>query len=140
MTADVVWGLCLRAESSSGMSPVSKRGSVPFVVMVCGSRGWKDERAIGDALMELQPDLVIEGGAEGADTLGRHVARFLNIRTETYLPLKSLPSPRRYHARNDEMLDAASYVLAFWDGVSRGTKSVIDKANSRGIPYKVVTR
>lgn len=112
--------------------------SEPFVVMVCGSRGWKDERAIGDALTELQPDLVIEGGAKGADTLGRHVARFLNIRTETYLPLKSYPSPQRYHMRNDEMLNAASYVLAFWDGKSRGTKSVIDKVEARGLPHRVV--
>ena len=58
----------------------------------------------------------------------------------TFPPDPSVPSPQRFHLRNDQMLDRADLVLAFHDGESRGTASVIAKARKRGITVEVITK
>ena len=39
--------------------------------------------------------------------------------------------------RNKVIVDEADEILAFWDGVSKGTKSVIDYAKKQGKPIRV---
>lgn len=108
-------------------------------VMVCGSREWHSSWRVVNRFDALPPDTVIlHGGAEGADAMAQHAADVYGLRTEVFLPDTSRPSPQRYHERNDAMLDRADLVLAFWDGASRGTKSVIAKARKRGIPVEVL--
>lgn len=106
--------------------------------MVCGSRNWRDWNAVRLRLQELPFDAeVMQGGAGGADSIAWRECQRQNIRVETHRPDYNTPSPQRYHDRNDRMLNAADLVIAFWDGESRGTKSVIDKARDRGIPVEV---
>lgn len=107
-------------------------------LMVCGSRSWVDRWKVEDALWDLHPAEIIHGGAVGADTLAHEVAQELKIPTLIYYPDYKRPSPQRYHERNDRMLSECDFVLAFWDGKSTGTKSVIDKAERRGIPYRMI--
>ena len=107
-------------------------------LMVCGSRSWKYRSLVRGWLIHFHPTVVIHGGAEGADSVAEEVARELGILTDVRRPDLSRPSPQRYHERNDRMLDECDFVLAFWDGKSPGTKSVIDKAKRRKIPHKVV--
>lgn len=42
--------------------------------------------------------------------------------------------------RNITIIENADLVLAFWDGVSHGTKFVIKQCKSRSIPVKVFVR
>lgn len=107
-------------------------------MVVCGSRSWRSQSLIRGWLFRLQPDLILHGGAEGADSIAGEVAEGLGIRTLVYRPDYEVFGPQATHVRNDQMLDQADYVLAFWDGKSRGTKSVIEKAERRGIPKKVI--
>lgn len=108
-------------------------------VMVCGSRGWRDYRAVVGRLRSLPANaIVMEGGADGADVLAACAARELGRRHERFPPDPRVASPQRYHDRNDAMLALADLVLAFWDGESPGTRSVIAKAKERGIPLEVV--
>ena len=95
---------------------------------------------IYDKLRELDPatTTIIEGGAKGADYYARTAANVLCLWTLTFKPDEARPSPQRYHERNDKMLELADRVIAFWDGKSRGTKSVIEKARKHGIPVEVV--
>ena len=84
------------------------------------------------------PTTIFHGGAAGAD---RHVSAAC-----VELGLDCYAFPARYdehgkaapHVRNDQMLAQADRVIAFWDGKSRGTKSVIDKARKRGLEVEVI--
>jgi len=116
-------------------------------VMVTGSRGWTDHETIFDTLTRLfdraaeraEEFVLMHGGAEGADTIAHEwgAEMFPDVEIRVFRPRKDRPSPQRFHERNDAMLYDADYVLAFWDGKSRGTKSVIDKAIKRGLEYEV---
>lgn len=85
------------------------------------------------------PDTIVSGGARGADTLAKEYA----VRNDTPL-IEFLPEYDRYGRRaplmrNILIVDNCDFLLAFWDGSSRGTKFTIDYAVKRGIPYKVVS-
>lgn len=111
----------------------------PMKVMVTGSRGWKKPDVIRDRLADLPADAcVMQGGALGADAIAYRICLDTGRKMQTYLPAITRPSPQRFHERNDRMLDDADLVLAFWDGKSRGTASVIEKARQRGIPVEVI--
>lgn len=47
-------------------------------------------------------------------------------------------SPAALHVRNREMIEEASALVSFWDGKSPGTKSVIEMAQKKNIPVKIV--
>lgn len=111
-------------------------------VMVTGSRGWTDEDAVWVALDNLLDRLgpfdLLHGRAKGADTAAYWWALDReDISGYSFLPDYKTHGKRAPHVRNDKMLDRATYVLAFWDGKSRGTKSVIDKAIRRDLEWEV---
>ena len=113
-------------------------------VLVCGSRNWASHRAIYDALMKLHVEkkilYVIEGEARGADTIARVSAENLGI------PVLRFPADWNKHGkaagfiRNQQMLDEGKpdLVLAFWDGLSRGTKNMIELAKKAGVPVEII--
>lgn len=112
-------------------------------LMVTGCRDVADptfvKRGIVSRLSTYPRDwIVMQGGARGVDRWTQIACEITGHACETFLPDRSLPSPARYHARNDQMLALADDVLAFWDGNSRGTASVIRKAEARGIKLWVV--
>ncbi len=39
--------------------------------------------------------------------------------------------------RNEKMAKSADYVICFWDGQSKGTKSMIEYARECGKPFKI---
>ena len=108
-------------------------------VLVCGSRTWNDLPTITSVLTSLRPSVVIHGGALGADSLGGMAAWIMKV------PIERYPADWKTHGkaagaiRNQEMLDKGKpqLVLAFWDGVSRGTKDMIDRAERAGVPVYV---
>lgn len=108
-----------------------------YVVMFCGSRNFYLRQHIDDKIMQLKrmhgDSLVIwTGGAPGADTLAEESARDNRVRV---LPSKR-PDYAKYEnkkvapiMRNHEMVEdpRVRQVIAFWDGESEGTHSVIKK-------------
>lgn len=117
-------------------------------VMVTGSRGWTDERLVDYYLDELldraqergEEFEIMHGGADGADIMAYWWAldRSPEVRGRAFLPDNRRPSPQRFHERNDRMLDQADYVIAFWDGKSRGTMHTVAMARSVGKPVEVI--
>jgi hypothetical protein len=108
-------------------------------VLVCGSRSWPDIHTIRMRLVTLPPSATImHGAAAGADTVAAWLAEDFGFTVEAYPPDYAKHGKAAPHVRNDAMLEHAQLVLAFWDGRSRGTKSVIDKAHKRGIPVEVI--
>src|SRR5262245_5113818 len=106
--------------------------------MVCGSRSWDDYDRVKRVLGGFPADaLVMHGAAFGADACAHDAAVEYDMEIQVFAPNAGRPSPQRYHERNDAMIERADYVIAFWDGKSRGTASVLKKVRERGIPHEV---
>lgn len=99
-------------------------------VAIVGSRG------IGNIdiskYIPREATLIISGGAKGIDTLAEEYADKNSIKK---LIIK--PDYKRFRKaapiiRNSEIIKNADLVIAIWDGVSRGTKSVIKECEEIG--------
>lgn len=112
-----------------------------YRVIVAGSRGIDDLRIIRSAIEESGFVAVefVSGTAIGADRLGEQVAAELEI------PVRRFPAQWDKHGkaagmfRNREMGDYADALIAVWDGVSPGTKSMIDYMLKLGKPVFIKT-
>lgn len=85
------------------------------------------------------PDTIVSGGARGADTLAKEYAIKNGIPLIEFLPEYDRYGRRAPLMRNIQIVDNCDYLLAFWNGTSRGTRFTIDYAVKRGIPFKVVS-
>ena len=104
-------------------------------VAIVGSRGLQVmnlEKYLPDSVTEI-----VSGGAKGIDTCARQYARANGLKLTEFLPEYARYGRAAPLKRNLAIIECADLVLAFWDGVSHGTKFVIDNCKSRGIPVKV---
>jgi len=131
---------------------------------VVGSRTFKDKefiyRKLDAFLSTLGPFVVVTGGAEGVDKIAEKWALDRAV--------AGVPKPvvyqaewgdtshpdavvrrdkygREYdavagHRRNQLIVDDADFLIAFWDGQSKGTKDSVDKAGRANIPSYVYLR
>ena len=68
------------------------------------------------------PDVIVSGGAKGADTYAREFARKKGIKLIEYFPNYDKYGKGAPLERNKLIVDNCDCVLAFWDGQSHGTK------------------
>ncbi len=104
-------------------------------VAVIGSRGLSV-----DDLENYLPEgtsEIVSGGARGVDTSARDHALQHGLKLTEYLPDYARYGRGAPLKRNITIIENADLVLAFWDGVSRGTRSVIDNCKKRGVPVEV---
>ena len=104
-------------------------------VAVIGSRG-----LTVDNLEKYLPDdttEIISGGARGVDASAREYAQRHGLKLTEYLPKYSKYGRSAPLKRNLTIIENADLVLAFWDGLSRGTKYVIDNCKKRNIPVEI---
>lgn len=104
-----------------------------MTVIVTGSRDWRDDALIAEALGQLRPRLVVQGGAKGADDLAACWARASGIEVRTFAANWKRHGRRAGILRNVEMLEAYpnATVVAFSLGTP-GTEHMIRDANRRG--------
>lgn len=109
-------------------------------LLVCGSRGYKNQQrafAVLDDLHAREPiELIIEGGAEGADRIGRYWALAQGIPCMTiHAPWDTL-GPAAGPVRNEWMIryGQPDRVLAFPGG--RGTDSMKKIALRHSVPVE----
>jgi len=100
-------------------------------LVVAGSRDFDNRTLMFDELDDIIDKYniteIISGGAKGADFLGEEYAKETNINL-TIMPAEwSVYGKRAGHKRNIQMLEYTDIVIAFWDGVSRGTKHMIQE-------------
>ena len=84
------------------------------------------------------PELIVSGGAKGVDTYARLYAEGNGIPF-----IEFLPEYRKYGKiapiiRNRQIVDNCDFLLAFWNGVSPGTRHALDYAKRKGKPFKIV--
>jgi hypothetical protein len=106
-------------------------------VLVCGGRDFLDQRAVYDALDRLHErrgiDLVIEGGALGADRLARSWAGARGVPGKSYLAQWGAHGKGAGPRRNQRMLDDGKpdVVIAFPGGT--GTADMVARARKAGL-------
>lgn len=111
-----------------------------MIVLICGSRTWTDVPTIEDAVAQLPlRTVVIEGGALGADLIGRQAAHRAGLHVATMPALWERFSKGAGARRNRAMLHLRpDKVLAFHKDNSRGTADMIGAATAAGIPVEVI--
>lgn len=125
--------------------------SVTRTVAVVGSRDWRPagwvehEELSPFAVFELllldllKPgDTVISGGARGPDTWAILVARNCNFPVVEILADWDTHGKKAGMLRNSEVVARSDWVIAFWDGKSRGTRDTIGKAHKTGCRVTVI--
>lgn len=131
---------------------------------VTGSRSIVDqdyiEGCLHDAIRKLQllrrhdgdhgyqrpaPIVLLTGGAKGVDEVAAEYAKAWHYDHVLFKPAflvdghKSY-SPRDYLLRNKQIVDNSDYVVAIWDGSSRGTGYTINYARKVGRPLYLYQR
>lgn len=116
-----------------------------YKVIIAGCRDFNDYAILKDKCefylqnkMRTHNVIVVSGHASGADSLGEKFAQEHNLQCELH------PADWERHGkaagpiRNKEMADVSDALIAFWDGNSRGTKSMIDLAQRKGLQVAIV--
>ena len=83
-------------------------------------------------------DEVVSGGAKGVDSCAAMYAEENGIKLTVFLPRYERYGRAAPIIRNHEIVDYADKIIAFWDGRSKGTLSVIQYAQKVGKECEVV--
>lgn len=93
-----------------------------------------------DDLEKYLPDDVTEivsGGAKGIDTCARDYAIDNGIKLTEFYPEYNKYGRSAPIKRNQQIIEYADIVIAFWNGTSRGTFNVIESCRKIGKKIKV---
>ena len=114
-------------------------------LIIAGSRSFSDYQRMVDEANQLVAELpdtwevsIVSGMARGADALAVKLARNSNVK------LYEFPADWQTHGRsagfkrNMAMAHFADGLLAFWDGISPGTRHMIQYMQGLGKPVKVI--
>lgn len=124
-----------------------KQTSIPPIkIIVAGGRDFSNYDTVDKELSKLidfyslfgSGTILVSGAATGADKLGEYYALINDLRVRRFLPAWDQHSKAAGPIRNKEMAEYADVLLAFWDGSSPGTKSMIKEAHKRGLHTIIV--
>jgi hypothetical protein len=116
---------------------------MPMKVAVVGSRNFTDYDLMKKVLDNIKIDIIISGGALGADYLAEQYAKENNLEMIIHKPNWHKHGKAAGYIRNVDIVNDAEMVIAFWDGKSRGTHHTINITRKSGkfcsiINYKEV--
>lgn len=111
-------------------------------VIIAGGRYFDNYELLStkcDKILQNQDDVtIISGGAKGADSLGEKYAKERGYTIEIFPAKWNEYGKKAGMIRNVEMADSSDSLIAFWDGKSKGTKHMIDKAIKKELSVRVV--
>ena len=105
-------------------------------VLITGSRNWSDKEAIEGAIARVNPDIIIEGGASGADAIAREYAQRRSIKVIEVKADWDKYGKQAGPIRNSAMIAMKpDLVLAFSKDLSKnkGTSDTVKKAIAENI-------
>ena len=113
-----------------------------YKVIIAGGRDFDDYNLLKNVCNELFKKksrfIIVSGKARGADNLGERFAKENEIEVKEFPANWGLYGKRAGFLRNEQMAEYANYLVAFWDGKSKGTKHMINLAKKKGLKVKVV--
>lgn len=124
-------------------------------VIIAGSRSFTNYDLLSDKSSKIILEIlrnndnisdieIVSGTARGADELGEQFAEIEGYSAVKYPANWDLFGRRAGYIRNTEMAqyavndDSYGVLIAFWDGMSRGTKNMIDIAEEYGLEVHVI--
>lgn len=105
-------------------------------IAIIGSRNLHVEN-LGQYLPQNVAEIV-SGGAKGIDTDAENYANQQGLKMTVFLPDYSKYGRGAPIVRNKQIVDYADEVLAFWDGKSKGTASVIEYCRKKDKTVTVI--
>jgi len=81
---------------------------------------------------------IVSGGAQGIDSMAKAVAESRRISFICFEPDYDSFGKKATIIRNDKIVAYSDYVLAFWDGKSKGTGYVINRCIQERKAVKVI--
>ena len=110
-----------------------------FIIAIVGSRNYKCLEQVEKYINTLTASsvIIISGGAKGVDKTAINAAKRRNIEYEEILPNWKTEGRIAEFRRNLIIVSKANEVIAFWDGISNGTRHTIDIAKRTGIPVHI---
>ena len=126
--------------------PARAPGGQELRVLVATTRTYRDwpgfcrelDNAIARALIALHNGEVVLLAPEMDAQFARRYAAERHVRLVEYAANFQADGRGAVFMRNRRLVSAAHTVVAFWDGMSRGTQFIIDLATERAVPVHVV--
>lgn len=82
---------------------------------------------------------LVSGGALGIDSLAETAAEKLSLPIKVFLPDYDLNGRTAPLTRNQQIVDYADFVLAFWDTHSRGTAHALNYCVQTNKPFCIIS-
>jgi hypothetical protein len=111
-------------------------------IIVCGSRNY--DGLVCDPILDALgrdgwPVTIVHGGATGADAAAGRWVRSVGNEEEVHYPDWDNHGKAAGPMRNQKMAElGADLCIAFWDGKSLGTRSMIEQAVRHNIQVRIV--
>jgi RNAse (barnase) inhibitor barstar len=114
---------------------------------IVGSRSFTDYERFRELLKDFsienkelasKVDSFISGGARGTDSLAESLAKHLDLPIEIIQARWDVYGRSAGMIRNKELVSKCDYLIAFWDGKSKGTANSIELCKQLGKPYSVI--
>ena len=83
-------------------------------------------------------DEIVSGGAVGVDKCAAEYARKNGLKITEFLPQYEIYGRAAPIIRNKKIVDYADKIIAFWDGKSKGTLSIIKYAEKVKKPCEII--
>ncbi len=108
-------------------------------IAIVGSRGFRALKRVQEFVkQELNPgDTVVTGGALGVDMAAMEAVKKAGLSMLVHYPNWNMYGKGAGYERNVKIIDDADVVVAFWDGISKGTAHSIKTARDAGKVVKV---
>lgn len=136
--------------TSSMSTSVNYYGTKEFRLIIAGGRDFLNidyltkevDRLLVNKIKAGYQIVDVCGLAKGADSTGRIYALKRGFKVVEFEPDWNRYGKSAGYRRNVEMADYALQteggLVAFWDGSSKGTKHMIDIAEDKGLPYRII--
>ena len=116
-----------------------------YRVIIAGTRSFNDYELLRTSCNNLlsvkqrtHTVVIISGTARGADQLGERYAHERGYDVQQFPANWERDGKAAGFIRNRQMADVADALIAFWDGMSNGTKNMIDNARRKGLAVRVI--
>lgn len=87
---------------------------------------------------DLTNTVILSGAAKGADRMAIELAYANDIPVQLHPANWDKYGKLAGFKRNEKMIQEGTHLLAFWDGKSRGTRDIINRAQVYGVPHIVI--
>ena len=112
-----------------------------MIVAIVGSRSFTDYaelKRVVSSMKNITITKIVSGGASGVDRLADYYAQDNIIPFTVILPDWKKYGKAAGPIRNRQIVEMADYIILFWDGVSKGTKSTLDICKELKKDYRLI--